>query len=218
MGCPQTQIYRAHDHGPLARLLAGRSIAERRIDAAGITTALLEAGLRTRHGPAARPGRVRRRLVRGVRGACRDGTTSSPRICPVMGSRTPDGELDGERVIAWLDDVIADDVCGRPVVVGRVLGGAIAMRYAVDHGDRVEPARARRHARTVGVRTGATVRGSAPALPRRSDHADPGSTDAVLRPRLRRRAPVVSVSAGRPTATTPSTASNNRRGWRPSGR
>ena len=137
---------------------------------------------------------------------------------PGHGESEADGELGGERVIAWLDDVIATTCAVPPVVVGRVLGGAIAMRYAVDHGDRVGRARARRHARTVGVRTGAAVRRSAPALPRRPDQADPGPTDAVLRPRLSTACASVSVIAGRPTPTTPSTASNNRRGWRLSGR
>ena len=54
MGCPQTRRPRPRA-APLARLLAGTSITERRIDAAGITTAVLEAGsgpdLVLLHGP-----------------------------------------------------------------------------------------------------------------------------------------------------------------------
>ncbi len=126
----------ANTTDPLARLLAGKTITERRIDAAGVATALLEAGagpdLVLLHGPGEyaagwsevfEPLAARHHVV-------------APDL-PGHGESEADGEFDGERVIAWLDDVITRTCTDRPIVVGRVLGGAIAMRHAVEHGDRV---------------------------------------------------------------------------------
>lgn len=48
-----------------------------------------------------------------------------------------DGKLDAAGSSRWLDELI-DTTCGEPpVVVGHLLGGAIAARYAVEHGDRL---------------------------------------------------------------------------------
>ena len=126
----------ANTTDPLARLLAGKTITERRINAAGVATALLEAGagpdLILLHGPGEyaagwsevfEPLAARHHVV-------------APDL-PGHGESEADGEFDGARVIAWLDDVIARTCTDRPIVVGRVLGGAIAMRHAVEHGDRV---------------------------------------------------------------------------------
>jgi pimeloyl-ACP methyl ester carboxylesterase len=121
---------------PRKQLLAGRSIAERRINAAGITTALLEAGsgpdMVLLHGPAefaAGWSEVLESLAAGHHVVAPD--------LPGHGESTADGDLGAERVIAWLDDIISTTCAVAPVVVGRVLGGAIAMRHAVEHGDQV---------------------------------------------------------------------------------
>ena len=121
---------------PRKHLLAGRSIAERRINAAGITTALLEAGsgpdMVLLHGPAefaAGWSEVLESLAAGHHVVAPD--------LPGHGESTADGDLGAERVIAWLDDIISTTCAVAPVVVGRVLGGAIAMRHAVEHGDQV---------------------------------------------------------------------------------
>ena len=188
--CPQTQIAQRADHaGPRAQA-ARRHVDHRTADRRrGDLDGAARSRCRTRHGPAARPGRVRRRLVRGDRGACRDGTTSSPRTCPATGSRRPMATSTPSGVIAWLDDVIAA-TCARPS--GRWSAGfsagpspcATPSTTAIGVGRLVL-------VDTLGlsaVRAGAAVRGSAPALSRRPDGADPRPTDAVLRPRLRRRA------------------------------
>lgn len=48
-----------------------------------------------------------------------------------------DGKLDAKRTSRWLGELI-DATCSQPpVVAGHLLGGAIAARYAVDHGDRL---------------------------------------------------------------------------------
>jgi pimeloyl-ACP methyl ester carboxylesterase len=52
-------------------------------------------------------------------------------------SGLPDGRLDVERVLNWLSELI-DQTCDRPpTVAGHLLGGAIALRFAANHPDRV---------------------------------------------------------------------------------
>jgi pimeloyl-ACP methyl ester carboxylesterase len=53
-------------------------------------------------------------------------------------SKTPDGGLlDADRVLAWLGELI-DRTCSRPpVLVGQILGGAIAARFASEHSGRL---------------------------------------------------------------------------------
>ena len=54
-------------------------------------------------------------------------------------SAVADGPLDADRVLAWLDELI-ERTCPSPPVAGRasLLGGAIAARFAVDRGDRLD--------------------------------------------------------------------------------
>jgi pimeloyl-ACP methyl ester carboxylesterase len=49
----------------------------------------------------------------------------------------PDGALDSDRVREWLDELIERTCPSPPVLVGHVLGGAIAARFAVDRSDRL---------------------------------------------------------------------------------
>jgi pimeloyl-ACP methyl ester carboxylesterase len=46
--------------------------------------------------------------------------------------------LDADRAVAWLDALIARTCPRPPVVVGHILGGAIAARHAARHGGRIE--------------------------------------------------------------------------------
>ena len=48
-----------------------------------------------------------------------------------------DGELDAERVLAWLGELIERTCKAPPTLVGYALGGAIATRFAAMHGDRL---------------------------------------------------------------------------------
>ena len=122
--------------GPRARLLAGTSIRERRTIAAGISTALIEAGsgpdVVLLHGP----GEYAAGWSEVVEALAATHHVVAPDL-PGHGESAADGDASTELVVAWLDDFIASTCAVAPVVVGRVLGGAIAMRHAIEHGDRV---------------------------------------------------------------------------------
>lgn len=52
-------------------------------------------------------------------------------------SAVGDATLDGPTLVTWLDEVITATCDEPPVVAGHLLGGAIALRHAVAHGDHV---------------------------------------------------------------------------------
>jgi len=52
-------------------------------------------------------------------------------------SGVADGDLDADRVLAWLGELIERSCASPPAVVGHVVGGAIAARFASDRGDRL---------------------------------------------------------------------------------
>lgn len=52
-------------------------------------------------------------------------------------SQVPDGALDADRVHTWLGELIERTCTSPPALVGHMLGGAIAARFASDHGDRL---------------------------------------------------------------------------------
>lgn len=120
-----------------ARLLADLPVAERRLEAAGIPTAVLEGGegapLVLLHGPgefAAKWLRVLPELVRSHRVIAPD--------LPAHGeSGVPDGPLDADLMIDWLGDLIEQTCPSSPALVGHVLGGAVAARFAIARGDRL---------------------------------------------------------------------------------
>jgi ubiquinone/menaquinone biosynthesis C-methylase UbiE/pimeloyl-ACP methyl ester carboxylesterase len=119
------------------RLLAGLPVTERRLQLNGIATAVLEGGdgppVILIHGPAeygARWWSAIAELVKTHRVIVPDlpghGATDSPAV-----------PFDHNRVLGWLDDLIDCTCPTRPVLVGQVLGGAIAARLACDRSDRL---------------------------------------------------------------------------------
>jgi pimeloyl-ACP methyl ester carboxylesterase len=119
------------------QLLAGLPVAERRLDLAGVSTAVLEGGdgppVVLLHGP----GEFAAKWLRVLP----DLVTTHRVVAPDLpGHGTSDangGRLDGDRVSAWLGELIEQTCPSPPVVVGHVLGGAIAARFAIDRGDRL---------------------------------------------------------------------------------
>ena len=122
---------------PLARLLEGMPVTERRLDLAGVSTQLLEGGdgppivlLHGLGGFGAEWGRVIPHLVGGHGVVVPD--------LPGHGrSGVPADRLDAGAVVAWLHDLIAQTCAEPPTLVGHSMGGGIAARFAAEHGDQV---------------------------------------------------------------------------------
>ena len=119
------------------RILAGLPVTERRLQLNGIATAVLEGGdgppVVLIHGPAeygARWWSVIADLVKTHR-------VIAPDLPGHGATETPAVPFDHNRVLGWLDDLIDCTCPTRPVLVGQVLGGAIAARLACDRSDRL---------------------------------------------------------------------------------
>jgi pimeloyl-ACP methyl ester carboxylesterase len=112
------------------RLLEGIPVTERRLELAGIPTAVLEGGkgppVILLHGPgesAANWRWVLPGLVKTHRAVAPD--------LPAHGSTEAPGDgLDADRVLAWLGELVKRTCSSPPALVGHVLGGAIAARFA----------------------------------------------------------------------------------------
>lgn len=125
---------RATDHR--SRLLDGLPVTERRLDLAGVSTAVLEGGdgppLVLLHGPAEYGAKwmdVLPELVRTHHVTVPD--------LPGHGTSTVDGELDAGRVLSWLGALVDATCDAPPAIVGHIVGGAVAARFAVARPDRL---------------------------------------------------------------------------------
>jgi len=130
----------AADRAESARrqLLAGLDVEELTVDLAGAATAILEAGdgppLVLLHGP----GEFKERWLRVIPGLSRTHRVIAPDFPGHGRSGTHPEGLDADRVFAWLDALIDERCRDRPVLVGHILGGSVAARYAVARPDRLE--------------------------------------------------------------------------------
>jgi pimeloyl-ACP methyl ester carboxylesterase len=119
------------------RVLAGAPVTERRLDLAGVSTAVLEGGdgppVVLLHGQGGWSGMwlpVITDLVTTHRVIAAD--------LPGLGaSVVPDGPPDAARVLAWLGELIQRTCQAPPVLVGASLGASIAARFAIAHPDRL---------------------------------------------------------------------------------
>jgi len=119
------------------RLLAGLPVAERQVQLAGISTAVLEGGdgppMVLLHGPG--------ESAVNWRWVIPELTTTHRIVAPDLPAHGQTEEGDGrwslQGVLGWLGDLV-ERTCPRPpVLVGHVLGGALAARFAARHGDRL---------------------------------------------------------------------------------
>src|SRR5438093_1468595 len=96
---------RGEGAGARARLLVGLAVEEGRLELAGVSTAVLEAG----DGPPIvllhEQGEFAARWMRVIPELARTHRVIAPDL-PGHGSSTVTGELDAERVLAWLDELI----------------------------------------------------------------------------------------------------------------
>jgi pimeloyl-ACP methyl ester carboxylesterase len=119
------------------RLLAELPVTERRLQLAGVSTAVLEGGdgplVVLLHGPAG--------YAAHWMGVIPDLVATHRVIAPDLpghgASEVADGVLGSERVLRWLGELIERTCMSPPALVGQLLGGAIAARFAIDRGDRL---------------------------------------------------------------------------------
>lgn len=121
-----------------ARVVASTPVAEHHMDLAGVPTAVLVGGdgppMVLLHGPGQSAlwwRRVFPALVRTHRVVAPD--------LPGQGATgAPAGGVTERFVVEWLDALIARACAAAPVLVGHELGGAVALRYAVRSGHRLD--------------------------------------------------------------------------------
>lgn len=120
-----------------ALLLSGLPVTERRLQVAGVSTAVLEGGagapILLLHGPGDFAGMWMRVIP--------DLVTTHRVVAPDLPghgtSELVDGRLDADGLRAWLSGLIERTCPSPPVLVGHVLGGAIGTRFAMNHSDRL---------------------------------------------------------------------------------
>ena len=119
------------------RLLAGVPVRERRLELEGISTAVLEGGsgapVVLLHGP----GEHAPKWVQVLPALVATNRVIAPDLPGHGASEVTGGPLTAERVLAWLEALIARTCTSPPALVGQTVGGAIAARFAIEHGDRI---------------------------------------------------------------------------------
>jgi pimeloyl-ACP methyl ester carboxylesterase len=119
------------------RLLAGVPVTERRLELAGVSTAVLEGGegppLVLLHGQGGWAGG----WLPVIPALAERHRVIVPDLPGLGASEVPGGPPDAATALAWLGELIARTCPTPPVVVGASLGGSIAARFAADHGQRL---------------------------------------------------------------------------------
>jgi pimeloyl-ACP methyl ester carboxylesterase len=120
------------------QLLAGLDMEEEQLTLAGISTAVLHGGegspVVLLHGP----GEFAAKWWRVIPALAERHRVVAPDLPAHGASEIPDAALDEARVLEWLAELIDRTCVAPPTLVGHVLGGAIAARFAVEHGDRLD--------------------------------------------------------------------------------
>jgi pimeloyl-ACP methyl ester carboxylesterase len=119
------------------RLLAGAPVSERRLELAGVSTAVLEGGsgppVVLLHGQGGWAGMWLPAMARLV-GTHR---VVAPDLPGLGASRTDAGPPGAATALAWLGELVDRTCPAPPVLVGASLGGSLAARFAAAHGDRL---------------------------------------------------------------------------------
>ncbi len=112
------------------RLIAWMPVTERRLDLAGVSTAVLEGGAGSPvvllHGPFANAGH----WLRVVPGLAASHRVIVPDLPGHGASQATDAALTVPGIVTWLAELIARTCASPPVLVGQTLGGAIVARFA----------------------------------------------------------------------------------------
>lgn len=119
------------------RLLAEIPLSERRLEIAGVSTAVLEGGdgppIVLLHGQ----GEFAAVWMRVIPDLVTTHRVVVPDLPGHGASEVTDGQLGADQVLAWVGALIEHTCPAPPVLVGHLLGGAIAARFAVPRGDRL---------------------------------------------------------------------------------
>jgi pimeloyl-ACP methyl ester carboxylesterase len=119
------------------RLLSGMPVTERRLELAGVSTAVLEGGdgppVILLHGAS----EFAACWIRVIPDLAQTHRVVVPDLPGHGASQVAGDPPDAERVAAWLDELTERTCPSPPALVGHGLGGAIAARFAGDQGDRV---------------------------------------------------------------------------------
>lgn len=118
------------------RLLSMLPLTERRLRAAGVSTAVLEGG----DGPPILFLQVEFAAVwmRVIPDLVLTHRVIAPDLPGLGASDVSDGALDADGVLTWLEELIAQTCVSPPVLVGKGAAGALATRFAIEHGDQLE--------------------------------------------------------------------------------
>jgi pimeloyl-ACP methyl ester carboxylesterase len=124
-------------HDTRGRLLAGLPVTERRLQLAGIPSAVLEGGdgppVLLLHGP----GEFAAVWARVIPDLATTHRLIAPDLPGHGATGSPDGPLDSDRVLTWLGELIEQTCTSPPTLVGHLLGGAIAARFASERPDQL---------------------------------------------------------------------------------
>jgi pimeloyl-ACP methyl ester carboxylesterase len=119
------------------RLLAGAPVTERRLELAGVSTAVLEGGegppVVLLHGQGGWAG-MWLPVIAGLVGAHH---VVAPDLPGLGASRADQGPPGAATTLAWLGELIDRTCAAPPVLVGASLGGSIAARFAARDSDRL---------------------------------------------------------------------------------
>ncbi len=119
------------------RLFVGAPVAERRLELAGISTAVLDGGdgppVLLLHEPGSFAGHWMR-VMPDLVGAHR---VIAPDLPGHGASQVTEGDLGGDRILAWLGELIERTCPSPPALVGHLGSGSIAARFAAEHSDRL---------------------------------------------------------------------------------
>ena len=118
------------------RLLSGLPVSERRLQLAGVSTAVLEGG----DGPpmVLLAGEFAAVWMRVIPDLVTTHRVIAPDLPGLGASEVPDGSPDAASALAWLDELIDSTCAIPPVLVGKGAAGALAARFSIDNSDRVD--------------------------------------------------------------------------------
>lgn len=120
------------------RIVQTLPVEDRRLDLAGVSTAVLEGGqgppLVLLHGQ----GEFAATWGRAIPDLARDHHVIAPDLPGHGASEVVTGRLDEDQVLRWLGELLDATTSGPVTVAGHLLGGAIAARFTIRQAERVE--------------------------------------------------------------------------------